>query len=301
MPLAPDVNLTNIMVKGHHAPDADPSLVDAVNVGAEYFKVVGVPIVQGRAFTDDEVTNRRRVTIINETLARQYWPNGSAVGSLIYPGDYGQEPIQIVGVSRDHKVRSVGEDPRPYLHRPYGRSETVGLVVRTATPAADALPMLRRALWTLEPNIVFTEDVSAAQIADTTMAPTSIGAGIIGAFGALALVLAAIGLYGVIAYSVSLRTREVGIRMALGAAPGQVLRLILSQGGRLTLAGIGIGTLVSLGAGQLLASLLYGVSPFDPVAYGVAVALLVCVAGIANLAPAFAAARLDPLKALRRD
>jgi hypothetical protein len=230
---------------GHHAPDADPSLVDAVNVGAEYFKVVGVPIVQGRAFTDDEVTNRRRVTIINETLAR--------------------------------------------------------LVVRTATPAADALPMLRRALWTLEPNIVFTEDVSAAQIADTTMAPTSIGAGIIGAFGALALLLAAIGLYGVIAYSVSLRTREVGIRMALGAAPGQVLRLILSQGGRLTLAGIGIGTLVSLGAGQLLASLLYGVSPFDPVAYGVAVALLVCVAGIANLAPAFAAARLDPLKALRRD
>jgi predicted permease len=301
MPLAPDINMTGIKVRGHHGPDDEPSLVDVVSVGADYFTTVSVPILQGRAFTDDDIANARPVAIINETLARQYWPGGSAVGQWLYPGEYDQAPLEIVGVARNHKVRSVGEDPRPYLHRPAGRSRVIGLVVRTATPSAAALPMLRQALWTLEPNIIFTEDVSAAQIAGATMAPTRIGAGIVGGFGALALLLAAIGLYGVIAYSVSLRTREIGIRMALGAAPRQVLRLVLSQGGRLALIGLGVGTLASLGVGQVLSSLLYGVSPFDPVAFAVAGGVLVAVAGLANLAPALTAARIDPLRALRRD
>jgi ABC-type antimicrobial peptide transport system permease subunit len=161
--------------------------------------------------------------------------------------------------------------------------------------------MLRDAIWKLEPNVVFTVEASATEIAAITMAPTILGAGIIGGFGALALVLAAVGLYGVIAYAVSLRTREVGIRMALGAARGQVVRLVLRQGGRLAAVGVAIGTLASLAAGRVLASLLYGVSPFDPVAYGVAAALLVAVAALANLAPALTASRVDPLTALRRD
>jgi putative ABC transport system permease protein len=133
------------------------------------------------------------------------------------------------------------------------------------------------------------------------MAPTRIGAGLLASFGALALLLAAVGLYGVIAYSVSLRTREVGIRIALGAERGQVLRMVLARGGRLAIAGIAIGTLASFGTGQVLASLLYGVSPFDPAAYASASALLLGVAGLANLAPALSAARIDPLRALRRE
>ena len=133
------------------------------------------------------------------------------------------------------------------------------------------------------------------------MAPTRIGAGLMGSFGMLALLLAAIGLYGVIAYAVSLRTREVGIRLALGASRGQVLRQVLSEGGRLAAAGLALGTIASIGVGQILSSLLYGVSRFDPVAYGAATALLLGVAIVANLAPAFAAARIDPLRALRRE
>ena len=175
------------------------------------------------------------------------------------------------------------------------------MVVRTSTPAADALPMLRQTLLELEPNIVFTADTSAREVTTRTMAPTQLGAGLLGAFGVLALALAAVGLYGVIAYSVSLRTREVGVRMALGATRGQVLRLVLGQGGRLAATGIVLGTLASLGVGQVLASLLYGVSPFDPLAYGVAAVILLLVAGLANLAPALTAARIDPLLALRRD
>jgi len=301
LPLSPDVNMTGIKVPGHHAPEDDETTIDAVYIGSDYFAVTGIPLVAGRAFTPEEVDDDRPVAIINETLARQYWPDESAVGRQLYTGDFDSEPRLIVGVARDHKVRSIGEDPRPYLHLPYARSLGISFIVRTATPAVSALPMLRQALWKLEPNIVFTQDVSAGDVAAATMAPTTVGAGIIGGFGALALLLAAVGLYGVIAYSVSLRTREVGIRMALGAEPGQVLRLVLGQGSRLALVGVVLGTLASLGVGRVLASMLYGISPFDPVAYGVAVSLLLVVAMVANIAPAIGAARINPLKALRVD
>jgi predicted permease len=301
LPLAPDINWSGIMVPGHHQPGDDPTPVDVVSVGADYFRAVAVPILTGRAFTPDDLRQERRVAIVNETLARTYWPDGSAIGRRIFLEGFEQPAHEIVGISRDHKVRSVGEDPTPYLHLPAGRSRSIGLIVRTTMPAALALPALRQALWRLEPNIVFTEEASAREIADTTVAPTRIGAGVLGGFGGLAVLLAAIGLYGVIAYSVSLRTREVGIRMALGAARGQVLRAVLAEGARRALLGIALGTALSLAAGQVLASLLYGVSPFDPIAYGVAATTLLAVAGLANLAPALTAARIDPLRALRRE
>ena len=175
-------------------------------------------------------------------------------------------------------MRSVGEAPRPYLHLPANPSRSLGLIVRTAQPSATALPMLRDALLQLEPDIVFTEDVSAEQVAATTVAPTRIGAMMLGAFGALALVLAAIGVYGVIAYSVSRRTREVGIRMALGAPRATVLRMVLWQGGRLAAIGIAIGAVAAIGVGRVLESLLYGVSTVDPVAYAIACGVLLLVA-----------------------
>jgi len=301
LPLAPDLDMTGVKITGHHTPDDDVTPIDAVRIGADYFEVVGVPIVAGRGFTEDDIRGERRVAIVNQAFAERYWPNESALGKLVYPGEFDQPPLEIVGVARNHKVRSIGEDLRPYIHLPAGPSRTISLVVRTATPAVAALPMLREAVWTLEPNVLFTQDVSATEMAQTTMAPTTIGAAVMGGFGGLALLLAAIGLYGVIAYAVSLRTREVGIRIALGAARGQVLRMVLLQGGRLALVGLALGTLASLGVGRILSSMLYGVSPFDPVAYGVAAGLLVLVASLANLAPALAAARVDPLKALRRD
>ena len=230
-----------------------------------------------------------------------YWPDGSAVGRLVYTGSYTSKPYEIVGIARDHKVRSVGEDPRPYFHMPANPAQSIGLVVRTITPPETALPMLREALWKLEPDIVFTDDVPAKEVADTTVAPTRIGAMALGAFGALALLIAGVGLYGVVAYSVSRRTREVGIRMALGAERGAVLRLILLQGGRLALVGIALGAVASVGVGQLLESLLYGVSGLDAIAYGAAAGVLLLVACAANLIPALAAARVDPVRALRSE
>ena len=301
LPLAPDINITGIRVPGHHAPQDDESLVDVVSVGVDYFTAVGVPLVSGRAFSADDIARHRHVAIVNQTMARLFWADGQAVGGRVYTDGYGSEPYEILGVARDHKVRSIGEPPRPYLHLPDGPSRAVGLIVRTTTPAESALPMLRQALWALEPNIVFTEDVPAAQVADSTVAPTRIAALVIGAFGALALALASVGLYGVVSYSVSRRTREVGVRMALGATRGQVLRLVLFQGGRLALAGVALGALAAAGVGRVLESLLYGVSRFDPIAFVAAAGLLMLVAIAANLVPAWSASRVDPLRALRSE
>ena len=173
--------------------------------------------------------------------------------------------------------------------------------MRTTVPAGAALPMLRRAVRNLEPDVLFTEDVPAAEVAAATMAPTRIGAMAVGAFGSLALVLAAIGLYGVVTQSVNRRTREIGIRLAIGARRGQVVRMILFQGGRLALAGVCVGLLGAALVGRVLESLLYGTSTYDPIAYAAAAGLLIIVALLANLKPALVASSVDPVRALQNE
>ncbi|MCC6987771.1 MAG: ABC transporter permease, partial [Acidobacteria bacterium] len=289
LPLGPDINMNSYAVPGRHDADDDGVSVDTTYVGADYFTVMGIPLVEGRGFTDDEATNDRKVLVVNETFAKTYWPGESAVGRVMHPGGLDQPAFTIVGVSRDHKVRSAGEAPMPYAHLPIGRGRSIELVVRTAGPAAAVMPALKKAVWALEPDAVFTAEGAASEAVETTLAPTRIGAAIIGVVGVLALLLAAVGLYGVIAYSVSLRTREVGIRLALGAERGQVLRMVLGQGARLALVGIGLGAVLAAAAASVLQSMLYGVSAIDPLADGAAALLLLMVALAANLAPAITA------------
>ncbi|MCC6992965.1 MAG: ABC transporter permease, partial [Acidobacteria bacterium] len=299
LPLAGDINLSSYAVPGHHAADDDGTAVDTVSIGADYFTVTGIPLVAGRPFTEEEAANERPVAIVNETFAKTYWPGETAVGRVIHSGGFDQPAIEIVGVARDHKVRSAGEQAMPYVHRPIGRGRSIDLIVRTAGPAAPLLPALRKAVWALEPDAVFTTDGAATDAVEATMAPTRIGATLIGVVGVMALLLAAVGLYGVISYSVSLRTREVGIRMALGAERGQVLRMVLGQGVRLALVGVSLGAVLAAGVAGILQTMLYGVSAFDPLAYGAAGILLLLVALAANLAPAVAASRIAPATAVR--
>ena len=301
LPLAPDINMEGIRIQGQHQAQDEPTPIDTVSVGPDYFRAVGVPLVEGRAFTEDEVEREAKVAVVNEAFARRYWPGQSALGQTLYASGFDHAPHVVVGVARDHKVRSVGEPSTPYLHLPAARSRSIALVVRTAQPASAALPALRAAVLRLEPAVVFTEDASATEVAATTLAPTRIGAALLGAFGALALLLAAVGLYGVIAYSVSQRTRELGVRTALGAERGDLVRLVLGHGARLALVGVGAGALVAALVGRVFGALLYGVSPLDPLAYALAAAILLAVAAAANLAPALAAARVDPMRALRSE
>ncbi len=295
LPLASDINVSGVRVDGFD----EEALVDAVAVGDQYFETVGVPIVSGRAFTVDDIARQRRVAVVNETMARRFWPGGSPIGGRILPEGTTSAPFEVIGVARDHDVRSVGESPRPYLHVPAEPERGVGLIVRTTMRAEAALPMLRDAIRRLEPTVVFTEEASAARIAAATLTPTRLAAFAGAAFGGLALLLAAVGLYGVIAYAVSRRTKEIGIRMALGAKRTEVLRLVMGQGARLALVGIALGMIASAGAARILEALLYGVSTVDPLAYLAAVVVLLLVAGAANMVPAFAASRVDPAKALR--
>jgi predicted permease len=301
LPLAPDVNMEGIRIQGHHQAQDEPDTVDAVSVGDDYFRAVGVPLVEGRSFTEQEVEGGKKVLVVNESFAKRYWPGASALGRQIHTSGFDEAPHTIVGVVRDHKVRSAGEDPRPYIHFPAPPSTRVALVVRTEQTADAALPGLRKAVLRLEPQIVFTEDATASEVAATTLAPTRIGAALLGVFGVLALGLAAVGLYGVVAYSVSQRTREMGVRVALGARRGDLVRLVLRQGARLAAAGALLGALLAALAGRVFGALLYGVSPLDPLAYAAAAAVLLLVAAAANLAPALAASRVDPVRALRAD
>ena len=281
--------------------DDDVVPIDVVYVGEDYFRVTGIPIVYGRAFSEQDREGAPAVVIVNETMAERYWSEKSAVGELLYTGGPDGDPVEIVGVSRDHKVRTLGEEPRPYLHfaRAQSPRRSTQILARTSGPAEAHLPALRDAILEVEPEIVFTEDSSASDIVEITLVPTRLGARLLGAFGGLALLLAAVGLYGVIAYAVSRRTHEVGLRMALGADASDVLAMILRQGMTLAVVGVVFGAVFAAVLARVLQALLYGVSSFDPLAYGLAALLLLAVAFAANLIPAWRASRVSPMAALR--
>lgn len=302
MPLAPDVNMATVFVPGVHETEEDAPPIDAVRVGEDYFRVAGIPILRGRAF--DDVLDRvgsQRVAIVNETLAELYWPGRSPIGERVYEEGPDGPPTEIVGVSRDHKVRSLGEEPRPYIHfaRSQNPSRNVSLIARTSGPAETALATIRSEILAMEPEIVFTEEGTAADVVALTLVPTRLGARLLGAFGALALLLAAVGLYGVIAHAVARRTHEVGLRMALGADGLSVLRMILRQGMGLAFVGVVFGVVLAALMARVLQAFLYGVSSMDPLSYAVAAAVLLGVALAANLIPAWRASRVSPMVALR--
>lgn len=302
MPLAPDVNMTAVFVPGVHETDDDAAPIDMAIVGEDYFKVTGIPILQGRGFDDDvDQEGAPKVAIVNEALAELYWPGRSPVGERVYDDGVEGEATEIIGVSRNHKVRSLGEKPRPYIHFARSQSPTtaVNIVARTRGQAESVLPVIRNEILKMEPEIVFTDEGTAAEVVELTLLPTRLGARLLGAFGALALLLAAVGLYGVIAYAVSRRTHEVGLRMALGAEAPAVLKMILRQGMVLAVFGVGIGAVLAALVARVLQALLYGVSLVDPLSYGVAAAVLLTVALAANLIPAWRASRVSPMTALR--
>jgi putative ABC transport system permease protein len=301
LPFSINFNVEQIWVPGFHQPGDRGTPTHNARVSAEYFETLGVPLLEGRLFSAADTPDSPGVIIVNETMARRYWPQESAIGKRIRLRDDQGPWLEIVGVVANHKVQTVGEADKPYMHLAYSQqpSPYQVMVVRGRGDADALLASVTRELLGLERELLFLDHQTMdAQIA-ATLYPMRVGAALLSGSGLVAMILAAVGLYGVIAYSVARRTREIGIRMALGAARTSVLGLVMRQG--LTVAGAGLlaGCALAALATRMLSGVLYGVSASDPIAWGASAVALMGIAALANLIPARRAARVDPTVALR--
>jgi putative ABC transport system permease protein len=268
-------------------------------VGPAFFDTAGVEIRAGRTFTDMDRDTAPRVVIINETLAREFWPAGAIGRRLRLPGETAFR--QIVGVARTANYTTWGEAPQFCVYVPLEQnfSDAMALYVRTQGDPFQQIAPIERAIHAAGPQIVVTMPRTGRQIIDGGLFPARMAVGMLTAFGLLALALASVGLYGILAYGATRRQREIGLRMALGASRMSVLRLILGQALSLVLAGLAIGFTASVATGRLLSRMLYGVSATDPLSIGAAAIVLMAVALLACYLPARWASRVDPLTALR--
>jgi hypothetical protein len=288
LPFSINYNRNNVFLPDRHGPSDKGLVLDVTRVSPEYFATLGVPLLQGRNFNAADTPRSPRVAVVNETMARRFWPNENAVGKHFRLRGLDGPDVEIVGIAPDHKVSSLGEAPTPYIH--YAGSQQLDsnetILVRGRGDAAATLNTVRREIAAIEPNTVFLDNQTMdAQVA-ATLLPARLGAIGVSVVGVVAMALAAIGLYGVIAYAVARRSREIGIRMALGAQPSAVVALVLRQGLGLAAAGLGVGAVIALGAAFALSRALYGVSIVDPMAWGATIAILVTVAALANVVPA---------------
>ncbi|MGH9140017.1 MAG: FtsX-like permease family protein, partial [Vicinamibacterales bacterium] len=303
LPFSINYNRNNVFLPDRHGPDDKGLVLDVARVSPEYFPTLGIPILQGRNFSAVDTPQSPGVVIVNEAMARKYWPEQNAIGRRIRVTTFNGRELEVVGVSADYKVSTVGEAATPYLHYAVAQHPDSGeeIVARTSGDAGALLTAMRRELLTLEPNLIFLDNQTMdAQVA-ATLLPARAGAISVSAVGIIAMLLASIGLYGVIAYSVARRTREIGIRMALGAQPSSVVSLIMKQGLTIAAVGVGVGTVLALGGAKAMAGALYNVSFVDPIAWSTAVGSLFFVAALANLVPARRASIVDPSSALRSE
>jgi predicted permease len=237
-------------------------------VSPEYLRTIGIEITAGRGFTPDDRRDRPRVAIVSERLARMVWPGEDPIGQVLENGDFrpgrASEIVRlaVVGVAKDAKYRWIGEAPAPFIYVPYAQQpmHDVNFFLRRADGSAASLqPAVRQALKQVDPNLPLVRMQPLRAYADLGLLPQRLAASLAGSLGVLALVLAGIGVYGVTAFAVASRTREIGVRVALGAGRGRVMRFVLWQGARLAAIGGAIGLALALGVSQLVSSLLFGV------------------------------------------
>jgi putative ABC transport system permease protein len=271
-------------------------------VGPGYFETVGIPIVRGRALTETDREGAPMVAVVNETMARRLWPDQEALGKRFRC--FGQDwIIEVVGVARDAKYVTIGEDQQPFFYLPLSQhpEAAVTLHVRTAGDPAAAVGTVRAQVQSLDARMPITNVLTIRELFDQVLWAPRMSASLLGAFAALALALAAIGVHGVVSYSVAERTQEFGIRMAMGARPVDMLKMVVRQTMLTASIGAGIALLVAYAATRGLGNLLIGVPAGDPVTFGGTLAVILAAALAASAWPAWRASRIDPLIALRYD
>jgi predicted permease len=272
------------------------------DVSPSYFDTLRISLLKGRVFTDSDRATTTSVAVINQAMANHFWPNENAVGKRFH--FFGDKMLrEVVGIVANTTVNNIGEDPVPLCYLPvtqdYAPAETIQ--IQTAGPPAPIVSGVRAQVQSLDPNLAITNVQTITEIMDQGLWAPRVGAALLTIFGGLALILAAIGVYGVLSYSVTQQTREIGIRMAMGADRTRVLGLVIGQGLKLAAVGLGLGLILALVVTRQLKSLLFGVSAYDPITFGSVTLILVTVALLACYIPARRATAVDPLVALRHE
>jgi predicted permease len=271
-------------------------------IDPQYFRVLGIPLLTGRSIDEHDLPGSSRSMVVSESMAKQYWPNTNPVGQslIVHMGDDQATPWQIVGVVADVRT-DIAEDPQGTMYMPYRQMpyRYMVLAVRTHAAPEAMVESIRGAVRTLDPDQPVYQSRTLTELIDETLVPWRFSMTLLGAFAAMALILAAAGIYGVMAYFVRQRTHEVGVRMALGAQPIDVLRLVVGHGAKLAFVGVLAGVLASLWLTHLMSDLLFGVSATDPFTFVAVVSLLTIVALVACFVPARRATKVDPTVALR--
>ncbi|NKB89544.1 MAG: FtsX-like permease family protein [Acidobacteria bacterium] len=284
--------------------DEDPPSVMTTTVTPEYFEVMEISIDQGRLFDGRDVEDAGLVAIMNQVLADQLWPGQNPLGKHVVLGVADGPEVEVIGIHSPHKVRTLGEEPTPNLYLPYAQDTGSGLgnmIARTRGDAGAVLTQMRQILREMDPALAVLEVETIRQHLALSLFPVRLSAGALGLLGIIGALLAAVGVYGVVAFAVARRTREIGIRMAIGADRRSVLSMVLRQGMGLIGIGAVIGVAVSLAFTRVLGAMLYGVSATDAFAFVGAVLALGLIGVIANVVPALRAAHVEPTSALRTE
>jgi len=299
LPLGTSRSVHDVHIDGVNPPPGQDGIgVQEASVAPDFFNTMGVPVLNGRDFLPQDTQPGAGKVIVNQAMAAHYWPGRNPIGQHFK--DH-QQTVEIVGVVKTGKYRSLGEDPLDFMYFPLGAQSQEFLVVRTGAGEEAALGEIRKVIQGLDPNVVPMEMESISQYMALPLFAAHTTGVLLAVFGSVALLLATIGLSGVVSYSVSQRTNEIGVRMALGADRRDVVRLILKQGMRLTAIGIVLGLVLSFTATRVLSGLLYGIKPGDPLTFAAVSIFLSAVAFISCFIPARRAASIDPMKSLRAE
>jgi putative ABC transport system permease protein len=306
LPLGGDVWTLGFTVEGRPATQDDaerPSAVYRV-VLPDYFRTMGVTLLKGRDFTERDDAISPGVVIVNEALVRRQWPGEEVLGKRITVNGEGSKPREVVGVVKDLKQGEWASEPKPEMYLPYFQAaspRSLTLVIRASSGASEIGPEVRREVWAIDSDLPVSKVTGMEDVVSESVGQQRFNTLLIGLFAATALILASVGVYGVMSHAVTQRTHEIGVRLALGARERDVLGMIIRQGLGLTLTGLAAGVIGALALMRVMKSLLYEVSATDPLVFGGVAAALTLSALLACYVPARRATKVDPMVALRHD
>ncbi|HLJ90597.1 MAG TPA: FtsX-like permease family protein, partial [Candidatus Angelobacter sp.] len=301
-----------VKIEGRPDESGKGLFFEITSVTPEYFKALQASLVRGRYFTEDEDAGKQPVAIIDESTARTYWPDRDPIGRRLSMKPFSRAAANaadppwctVVGVIKDIKSDGLDQSGAPHIYRPMyqfpgPRTLSLGLTVRTSLSATSLEPLIRREIQTVDPNLPIFNVRTMHEVIDGSLALRRFSAELVGLFAVAALLLASVGIYGLLAYMVGQRAQEIGVRMALGAQRNDILKLVLTQGALLAGVGICVGLILAAVAAPLIAALLYGIRAHDPIVFLAVPLILLGVSFTASYIPALRAARISPIVALR--